>query len=152
MLEARMAVHETAADDVEEIRQLKARYFRTMDTKDWAAFAALFTPQAVVDTTAAGGERVVGIERLVNDHLRPVHADTITVHHGHMPEIEFTSTTTATGVWAMQGWVWWKSGRSLQNFGHYHDTYEFIDSKWMITSVTLTTLHEIWTDENSAAG
>jgi hypothetical protein len=28
-------------------------------------------------------------------------ADTVTVHHGHMPEIELTSATTATGIWAM---------------------------------------------------
>jgi hypothetical protein len=28
-------------DDVESIKQLKARYFRLMDTKDWDAFEEL---------------------------------------------------------------------------------------------------------------
>ncbi len=29
--------------DIEQIKQLKARYFRLMDTKDWAAWRELFT-------------------------------------------------------------------------------------------------------------
>jgi len=29
--------------DVEQIKQLKARYFRLLDTKDWDGFADLFT-------------------------------------------------------------------------------------------------------------
>ena len=29
--------------DIEQIKQLKARYFRLMDTKDWAAWKDLFT-------------------------------------------------------------------------------------------------------------
>ena len=28
-------------------------------------------------------------------------AQAVTVHHGHMPEIELTSPITATGIWAM---------------------------------------------------
>jgi hypothetical protein len=43
-------------DDVEAIKQLKARYFRTMDTKDWAAMRGVFTDDVVMDTTEAGGE------------------------------------------------------------------------------------------------
>ena len=29
----------------------------------------------------------------------------VTVHQGHMPEIEFTGEDTATGIWAMFDWV-----------------------------------------------
>ena len=36
-------------DAVEQIKQLKARYFRCMDTKDWDGFAAVFGPDAVMD-------------------------------------------------------------------------------------------------------
>jgi SnoaL-like domain len=32
------------SDDIEAIRQLKARYFRLMDTKDWDGFRASFRP------------------------------------------------------------------------------------------------------------
>ena len=30
----------------------------------------------------------------------------VTVHHGHMPEIDVTSPTTATGTWAMAVLDW----------------------------------------------
>ena len=33
-------------------------------------------------------------------------------HHGHMPEIELTSPTTAKGIWAMEDRVWWPAGRT----------------------------------------
>jgi len=41
-------------DDFEAIRQLKARYFRTMDTKDWAGMRQVFTDDVVIDTSEAG--------------------------------------------------------------------------------------------------
>ena len=34
---------------IEEIKQLKARYFRFVDTKDWTGFAGLFAADAVFD-------------------------------------------------------------------------------------------------------
>ena len=42
-LEAVMATHEEL-DAIEEIKSLKARYFRCMDTKDWDGFQAVFAP------------------------------------------------------------------------------------------------------------
>ena len=41
-------------DDIEAIKQLKARYFRTMDTKDWDGFADVFAPNL---GRLAGSER-----------------------------------------------------------------------------------------------
>ena len=47
------------APDVEAIKQLKARYFRTLDTKDWAAMRQVFTDDVVVDTSTSDGGSVV---------------------------------------------------------------------------------------------
>ena len=47
-------------DDIEAIKQLKARYCRTMDTKDWAAMRQVFTDDVEMDTTASGGGVVTG--------------------------------------------------------------------------------------------
>ena len=33
--------------DIEQIKQLKARYFRYIDSKDWDSFAQLFTEDCV---------------------------------------------------------------------------------------------------------
>ena len=76
-----------------------------------------------------------------------------TVHHGHMPEIEILSPTTARGVWAMEDRLRWESGpvRSLHGYGHYHDTYEKGEEGWRITSTSLTRVrvdveanHMVW--------
>lgn len=127
-------------DDVEEIRQLKARYFRTLDAKAWDAFREVFTDDVVVDTSAAGGAVVSGADEFLT-FLADVLAGTVTVHQGHMPEIELTSPTTATGIWALHDIVMWPNGTRLDGFGHYHETYEKGADGWRIASSTLTRLH-----------
>jgi uncharacterized protein (TIGR02246 family) len=126
-------------DDVEAIKQLKARYFRTMDTKDWDAMREVFTDDVVIDTTASGGNVISGATHFVA-FLQDVIGDVVTVHHGHMPEIELTSPTTATGVWAMEDMLRWQNGMELHGYGHYHETYAKIDGTWRITTSTLTRL------------
>ena len=126
-------------DDLEAIRQLKARYFRTMDTKDWAGMRQVFTDDAVIDTSEAGGERVEGADAFMAFLQELLHG-AATVHHGHMPEIELTSDTTATGTWALNDIIIWPSGTRLDGYGHYHETYEKADGRWRIASTKLTRL------------
>jgi uncharacterized protein (TIGR02246 family) len=133
------------AADVEAIKQLKARYFRTLDTKDWAAMRQVFTDDVVMDTTASpGGTVVTGADEFMA-FLLTVIGDVITVHHGHTPEIELTSATTATGVWAMEDMLRWPDGREMHGYGHYHEIYEWAEGEWRIKSSTLTRLRVDWT-------
>ncbi len=137
-------------DDLEAIRQLKARYFRTMDTKDWAAMRRVFTDDVVIDTTASGGSVVTGGDAFL-EFLAQALGDVVTVHHGHMPEIAVTSPTTATGVWAMEDLLWWPNGTHLHGWGHYHETYRKVGGEWRIASSTLTRLHTEMTGPAPAA-
>ena len=134
-------------DDIEAIKQLKARYFRSMDTKDWDAMRRVFTDDAVIDTTASGGAVIAGADAFL-DFLRATLADTVTVHHGHMPEIELTSPTTATGIWALQDFIVWPNGTRLVGFGHYREVYRKTGDRWQIASSTLTRLHMNITTNN----
>lgn len=127
------------SEDIEAIKRLKARYFRTMDTRDWEGMRQVFTDDVVIDTTAAGGGVVGGAEEFIA-FLQDVLAGAVTVHQGHMPEIELTSPTTATGVWALHDIVIWPNGTRLDGYGHYHETYKK-DDGWRIASSTLTRLH-----------
>jgi uncharacterized protein (TIGR02246 family) len=128
-------------DDIEAIKQLKARYFRTMDTKDWAGMRHVFTDDVVIDTTESGGGIVTGADDFVS-FLQATLDGAVTVHHGHMPEIELTSPTTARGVWALQDFIIWPDGTRLAGAGHYHETYSKDGSgEWRIASSTLTRLH-----------
>jgi uncharacterized protein (TIGR02246 family) len=126
-------------DDIEAIKQLKARYFRTMDTKDWAAMREVFTDDVVIDSTESGGEVVSGADAFLT-FLQGAIGEALTVHHGHMPEIELTSATTATGIWALQDLIRWPDGTELTGFGHYHETYEKVGGGWRIRSSKLTRL------------
>jgi hypothetical protein len=130
---------------IEEIKQVKARYFRCMDTKDWAGFAHVFAKHAVMDMCEEAGAApgdpahvtrgAAAIAAMARAGMEGVQ----TVHHGHMPEIELLSPTTARGVWAMEDRLRWETGsvRSLHGFGHYHDTYEKGDDGWRIASTSL---------------
>ena len=132
----------------EEIKQLKARYFRCMDTKDWAGFEQVFAADAVMDMSNEMRDRTTrgGITRgaaQIAAMVRTVVGPVVTVHHGHMPEIEITSPTTARGVWAMEDKLRWPEGspvRTIHGYGHYHETYERTDDGWRIKTITLTRL------------
>jgi uncharacterized protein (TIGR02246 family) len=126
-------------DDIEAIKQLKARYFRTMDTKDWAAMRQVFADDVVMDTTASGGGVVTGADDFMA-FLQETLSGAVTVHHGHMPEITLTSDATAAGVWALHDEIVWPDGTTMRGDGHYHETYVLAGGEWKIRSSTLTRL------------
>ena len=131
-------------DEIEQIKQTKARYFRFLDTQQWTQWRTCFTddmqfylgedPKPV---TSSGDAFVAYVAKVL--------ADTVTVHHGHMPEIELTSATTAKGIWAMFDWVDWSKTatpeRTFQGYGHYLEEYEKgADGRWCIKRIHLTRL------------
>ncbi len=136
------------ADDVEAIKQLKARYFRLLDTKDWDGFRLLFADDVAIDTTAAGGSVTTSADEFVA-FLVDVLADAVTVHQGHMPEIELTGPDSATGVWALHDIVIFPSGLRLDGYGHYRETYTRTEDGWRIASSTLTRLHQDFSGADS---
>jgi SnoaL-like domain len=131
---------------IEAIKQVKARYFRCMDTKQWDGWNDVFAPDATLDTReeAPDLELQVGREDIIA-FVSGVLEGVTTVHHGHMPEIELTSATTAKGVWAMEDHLWFPEGSPLgmtrmHGYGHYHETYELLDGRWYIKTLKLTRL------------
>ncbi len=53
--------------DIEQIKQLKARYFRFLDTKDWNSFARLFTDDCVHHLPQEAQKPAVGNEEYFRD-------------------------------------------------------------------------------------
>jgi SnoaL-like domain len=128
---------------IEAIKQLKARYCRYLDTKDWAAWRAIFTDDFVSDTAEAGGKLIAGADDFVAFTRKGIgRASQVTAHQVHAPEIELTSATTARGVWALQDVVHFGPGVNLVGYGHYHETYENVGGQWLIKSSKLTRLRE----------
>ena len=128
---------------IEEIRQLKARYFRCLDTKDWAGLAAVFAPDGVLDHREAEMEHTVTGAQAIADSIEGAVREAITVHHGHMSEIEILSPTTARGIWAMEDKLWWPEGspyKTIHGYGHYHEEYSKVEGEWKISLNRLTRL------------
>jgi len=121
------------------ICELKARYCRLLDTKQWDAWADLFTEDFVLDTTAAGGYRVEGRDAAMA-MVRTSLGDTPTAHQVHNPEITVTGDE-ANGIWAMQDRVAFGSGRGLVGYGHYTERYVRQGGQWRIAQSALTRLH-----------
>lgn len=126
-------------NDIEAIMKLKASYFRTLDTKNWSAFRKVFTADFVSDTTGSGGKVINGADDFVG-FVKKTLATATTVHHGHMPEIELTSDSTARGIWAMEDLVRFLGCIDLRGYGHYHEQYKKVDGEWQINYSKLTRL------------
>ncbi len=125
--------------DLEAIKQLKARYFRLMDTKDWDAFGDVFTEDCTMVNGPAGQPPVEGRDAIVA-YVRGSIEKVVTVHHGHMPEITFTGDDTADGIWAMSDQLR-GDGFELDGWGHYHECYRRCDDgRWRIAATRLSRL------------
>jgi hypothetical protein len=127
--------------EIETIKQLKARYCRYLDTKDWAAWRTIFADDFLSDTSQAGGKVIQGADEFVA-FTRKSLRNQATAHQVHAPEIELTSATSARGIWALEDVVRLGPGVNLRGYGHYHETYEKVDGQWRIKSSTLTRLRE----------
>ena len=131
---------------IEEIKRLKSKYFWGLDHQDWdfwrrevwAPDARLIVPEADRDE--------VGIDAVIA-YVSSSTTGQVSVHHGHMPDIEITSDSTATGVWAMEDRLYRSKEHPLEDgsillhgFGHYHETYVRTDVGWRIQTTRLTRL------------
>jgi hypothetical protein len=126
----------------EEIKLLKARRDRAVDTKDWDTYLALHAPDHVSHND--GFDRWSSAEEMIANIRKLLGSDKISAHHSHTPEISFESSTRASGIWAMEDNIFWKQGNEehwLHGFGFYHETYEKRGGKWLFTSRRLKRTH-----------
>jgi hypothetical protein len=142
---------------IEAIKQLKARYFRFVDTKDWAGIATLFAPDAEFTRSGALSVRDpwsgafnpplpptpdvrIGCEDIIK-MMRAAVEDVHTVHHGYTPEIDILGDDRATGIWAMMDEIRDRQYRLvLRGWGHYHETYERGAGGWVIKTARIARL------------
>jgi hypothetical protein len=134
--------------EIDQIEKLKARYFRYLDSKHWDLYRSVFTDDARVWVGVEGQDNsptatYEAIDDFVYGFMKDFHdADqVVSVHQGHMPEIEILTPTTARAVWAMFDWVDRPAKFAFQGFGHYYEEYEKgDDGQWRIKILKLTRL------------
>jgi hypothetical protein len=120
------------------IANLKAAYCRLLDTKDWEGWGQLFTEDFLQDVSGSGGGVFHGRQAAVEATRSSI--DTAkTAHQVHFPEITIDGDT-ATGIWPLQDRLVWEDGRSLSDYGLYHERYVRTAEGWRIAEQKLTRL------------
>jgi hypothetical protein len=141
------ALESMGTDDlvaIERIRQLKARYCRLFDTKQWDRLRAVFTPDARLEgfSSMPDGSGVEVFLEVVSRRLAPA----ITIHHVQAPEIKLLGPDKARGIWSMSDYVDFppvpaSSGvsgeRGWRGWAWYEEEYEESDGAWRISFMRL---------------
>ncbi len=86
------------SDDYQALCELKYRYLRTLDTKQWDDFEACFLPEATADYNGLVFDDRAALVAYMREHLG---SGRITLHQAHHPEIDIDGDT-ATGRWYLQ--------------------------------------------------
>ena len=140
------ALHRLLA--IEDIRAVKARYCRLLDSKQWGAFAALFTSDAVMDVSQDTGNPPISGIAAILAQVRHAVDHAASSHQVHTPEIELQGRDLAHGIWAMQDRVVWRAGlsplpgvASITGYGQYHETYRREGGVWKIAALRLSRFH-----------
>lgn len=131
---------------IEEIKRLKGKYFLGVDTKDWDLWRHEVWSDTAQVIPEEFPEGFAGIDTIIS-WISSQMEHTVSVHHGHMPIIEITSPSTATGIWAMEDRIYSHSDHPLNGdiaylhgFGHYHESYVKLDCGWRIQNVRISRL------------
>lgn len=134
---------------IEEIRQLKYRYFRTLDLKEWDAFGDCLAEDVVARYGTQAMDKPVHynsraeVTGFMRDNLGP---GVITVHIASHPEIAVDGDT-ATGSWGFEDTVIVPDFKVIiRGGGYYDDSYRRdADGQWRIASTAYQRIYETMT-------
>jgi hypothetical protein len=129
--------------EIEAIKQLKARYFRYVDTFNLEGWLTVFTDDFVGRYEKGVGtpEKTWQVDgkKGITEYWTMNKSRVQSVHHGHMAEIEILSDTEAKAIWAMEDIVEFTDAL-MHGYGHYHEKYVKVDGAWLIKELHLTRL------------
>lgn len=142
---------------IEEIKQLKAKYWRGVDTCDGALVRSILAEDCVLDYRGCCTDPGSGVDHMpamnavlkgreswISDALGKDRV--ITVHQGHQSEIEITGDTAASGNWSFTDRFFMPARAPfarLVGYGNYHDTYEKTGGQWLLKTTRIT---RIWVE------
>ncbi|MEK9649422.1 MAG: nuclear transport factor 2 family protein [Gammaproteobacteria bacterium] len=121
---------------IEEIKQLKHRYFRAIDMADFDLLDEIFHPDIKVDYR--GGTyrwEQSGKEAIIKALKYSFHSQAAAMHTGHHPEISIDSSITASGKWYLHD-IFFNFNEKIvtQGTALYEDEYMHDGVSWKIIS------------------
>lgn len=131
--------------DLEEIRQLKSRYFRCIDTGNHAELASCFAEDVTVDYRGGGYRlQVSGREDMVEFIASSFNSSIVAMHHGHTPEISFVDADTAKGTWYLEDrFINPERNEDTMGSSLYYDTYVRTAEGWRIRHSEYDRVYEL---------
>ena len=132
-------------EDIEAIKRLKHQYFRCFDTADLEGLAEVFTDDVTLSVT--GGVyrfELHGKQAYLQMARDGAHAEMVTQHNGHHPEIDILSDTEATGIWYLHDFVLeFRRKQHITGTAFYRDTYVKREGQWKIKHTEFERIYEI---------
>jgi hypothetical protein len=136
---------------IEEIRQVKSRYFRGVDTADSELVRGILAEDCVLDYMGCCTDPTTGRDYFPAMNI-VMHGSAgwsstglramgiVSVHHSHNGEISVTSDTTASAVWSMTDRLFMPEGKDyavMTGYGYYHETYEKVAGVWKMKTLRI---------------
>jgi bile-acid 7alpha-dehydratase len=126
-----------ALEDIEAIKNLKAKYWRAIDTKQWDELAETLADGVVADLGVIKPADKSAYVQFMKDTVD--RGSIVGIHQGHNPEIEITSDMTAKGTWELYNHlVDLETNKPLIFTALYHDEYAKEDGQWKIKVTKVT--------------
>lgn len=136
---------------IEEIKMVKARYFRGVDTSDSKLVRSVLADDCVLDYMGCCTDPKTGRDYLptMNVVMRGSASwseggmaafGIVSTHHGHLGEVTLTSDTTASAIWPFTDRLYMPAGAPFSaviGHGYYHETYEKTGGHWKIKTLRI---------------
>lgn len=136
-------------DDLTAISQLKYRYLRTLDTKEWGEFEACFVPEATGDYNGLVFADRAALVAYMKENLGE---GLLTMHQVHHPEITVDGDT-ATARWYLQDKVIVPAfSFMLEGAAFYDDRYVRTPEGWRVAHTGYRRTFEITYDLKDLPG
>ena len=129
--------------ELEAIRRLKYAYFRTLDLKQFDLLGQLLAADA--SASYEDGKTILEGRTAIVTWLSEAlgSPDIVTEHHGHHPEIDLLSPTTAIGRWYLQDRVIVPAADlEINGTAFYADRYAKTAEGWCIAHTGYTRVFE----------
>ncbi len=133
----------TVLEDIEAIKQLKARYFRFLDTQNLEGLQGVFSDDLEVHWTGGDYEIALhGWPALRDFYQKSFTPERFGMHTAHHPEIEVTGDT-ATGLWYLHDIFISRADKIIiEGSALYEDDYVRSDGVWRIRTCRYNRLLE----------
>ena len=127
-------------DDIAQIKQLKYRYLRTLDLKQWDEFAECLLPEVTGDYAGLVFEDRDALVGYMRENLGE---GLISMHHAHHPEIDVDGDSAA-GRWYLEDKVIVPDlDFVLEGAAFYEDRYVRTPEGWRIAHTGYRRTYEV---------